>query len=134
MSETVQVWKIPVSPAQRWQLYILAHAETIKLRGQEGRRYRRFLSAFGIKGLSPIVQENGSVSETLAKNSSCFLHEVTAENLDYLKRIRDEVPRSALQEDILGDLFDCIDDLKEGYVHPELPSFDPSVEDWTRDE
>lgn len=127
-----QVWRIPLSPAQRWVLFKLSHAEGQKVAGQEGRRYRRFLRAFGLAELSAIARRTGGQVRAAAASDerSRALHEVTAENVEWALKVAGG-ERLPLEEDIVGEVFDLCEDLKAGrtYVEPEgLPDFDPAGE------
>lgn len=129
---SAQVWTIPLSPAQRWVLFNLSHAEGQKVNGQEGRRYRRFLRAFGLSEIATIVRRTGGKVRAAGAHDerALALHEVTAENVDYALKLAG-ADRTPMDEDIVGELFDLLEDLKAGrtYVAPEgLPDFDPAAE------
>lgn len=114
--------KILISPAQRFQLLALTHGESSKIPdGKAGVRYRRFMRAFGITHVSVIAREQGGVRSKYAANERLqHLIEVDDEAVEYALEEIAGKERSALQEDILGDLFDVLGVIKAGlpYVEP----------------
>lgn len=118
-----QVFKIALSPAQRVSLIQLSHKETAKIpNGAEGRKYRRFCKGFGIKHVGEILraQEGTLAGKAVTDEKTLYLHEVTIENVEYAIKVLNE-EKSAIQEDLLGDLFDTLEDLKSGreYTPPQ---------------
>jgi hypothetical protein len=131
MSE--QTWQIAVTPKERWNLYLLANAKEQKIKGGEGRKYRRFLRAFGLMALQDEINSNGKLGtrQTTDKKASAFT--ITAETRDHVKNVLIPQERTPIVETILGDLFDRIEDLKDG-EQPQLPEgiepYDATKEDW----
>lgn len=125
MSEQVkkQVFKIALSPAQRISLIELSHKDSSKIpNGSEGRKYRRFCSAFGIKRLGTLLREQSgrANAKSVRDEKSLYLHEVTSENIEVAFKFLDG-EKTPVQEDLLGDLYDLLEDLKKGgesYVAP----------------
>jgi hypothetical protein len=119
--------KITISPAQRFQLLALSHAEGNKIPdGQAGRRYRRFMRAFGISQLAEVAREHGRVQASAAGDEKTRdVVEVDAEAIEYALTLANS-PRTAAQEDILGSLFDDLDNIHAGrpYTAPEGATLD----------
>lgn len=126
-----QAWQIAVTPAQRLNLYLLVRDGGQKVKGQEGRKYRRFMRAFGLDIIADTVLEHGGAA-IRGKAREPALHTVTAENIEWLFKVRDEIDRSTEVEALLGPLFDLADDCKGGKEVPpcEALTFDASAEDW----
>lgn len=112
--------KLLISPAQRFQLLALVHSEDHKIPdGQAGRRYRRFMRAFGLKHVADVAREHGGVrARSAADERTKDIVEVDAEAIEYGLEVAGR-SRSALQEDILGELFDTLDNLKAGRAYDE---------------
>jgi hypothetical protein len=134
MSEP-QVWKVAVTPAQRLTLLNLSHGEGQKLKGQQGRVFRRFCRAFGVDILVETMTEHEKLNfAKISKARAPALHEITAENRDYALGLL-EVEHHPSAETVIGPLFDVLEDIKAKpaeYVPPEgVPDYDPATEDWT---
>ncbi len=135
MSE--QSWRVPLSPAQRLQLWTLANTkrrgEEVIKDGQAGRRVRRFMRAFGLMPIDAAIRDNsGSVRTSLASDTKTrALFEVTAENLEECLRLQ-RVQRETAAEVLLGDLWDLLEDCKSGkpYATPAVALYDAATEDW----
>jgi hypothetical protein len=131
-----QVWKVAVTPAQRFALVRLSHSEGQKLKGQRSRFFRRFNRAFG---LVPILDQadahaESKVNTKLVLDRTPSLFTVTAENVDYAVDLMMEVDRDPAVDRTLGSLFDVLDDLKakRPYEEPmDVPAYDAATEDWT---
>lgn len=125
-----QVWKVPVSPAQRLMLLHISHADGTMVQGQEGRRFRRFLRAFGIGPISEEMRSTGRISKDMAQNETPALFEITAENREYALKLV-EAKKTPLQEVIVGPLLDLLEELKPEYEPPAgIPDYDPAAESW----
>ncbi len=134
MSEP-QVWKVPVTPGQRLTLLNLSHGEGQKLRGQQGRVFRRFCRAFGVDLLIETMTEHDKLNfAKISKARAPALHEITAENRDFALGLLD-VEHHPSAETVIGPLFDLLEDLKAkpGEYEPPagVPDYDRVAEDWT---
>jgi hypothetical protein len=116
-------------------LLLISYDKDQKIKGQQGRVYRRFLRAFGLDGIAAASLESGGrVNPEAPRNTTLYLHEVTIENLEYLATLADKVDRTPVQEVILGPLFDLCADIQRDktYESPaDVAAFDPAKEDWT---
>jgi len=128
-----QSWKVPVTPAQRWALFNLAHTKSVNVKGQEGRVLRRFMRAFGLTELRAVlITEQIVNSELMRDDTTPSLFSLTAENRDYALKLDKEVERHTSSEMLLGDLFDKLEQLRADWKAPEgVPDFDATKEDWT---
>jgi len=126
-----QSWTIEVTPAQRWILFQLAHSADQRVNGQEARRYRQFLRAFGLHAIRDTARTKNGVKTSRTVCDEPRLHNVTLANLDYLLRLAD-VERSPAQEDALGDLFDLAVSLKSGreYETPDGTGYTSDADEW----
>lgn len=134
MSKDTQVWRIPVTPAQRWALFNLSHNEANKVQGQESRKLRRFLAAFKIDVIRDALAKNDQrVSTQQTQNRAPAMVTITLENRDYALHIDATVARSASADAELGDLWDALDATKDGsYVEPtDIPDYGSGADDWT---
>jgi hypothetical protein len=127
-----QVVKVAASPAQRWVLYQMAHAQTEKVKGGEGSRvYRRFLQAFGLSHVGRVLRQHAAVSAKQATDESALaVFELTAENVDYAHKLLDG-ELQPLAVDVLDELIDRLEDAHAGRpgLPPEgVPEFDSSVD------
>jgi hypothetical protein len=126
-------WKIPVTPAQRWVLFNMSHADGEKVQGQAGRVLRRFMRAFGIVAISETAQQHNGVVATMVRDTKPRLHTVTIENVESAVKLQD-IAHTPAQEMVVGELLDLLEDLKrtKEYTPPEgIPDYDPAAEDWT---
>ena len=130
-----QVWLVPVTPLQRLRLWELSMADGQKVKGQQGRVYRRFKRAFALQSVEDAVKKAAQKALGMPHDNEPRLFEITAENAGYVRKIDDEVDRPPNAEDALGDLFDICEGLKPGknYIPPDdVPEFDPAAtEDWS---
>lgn len=133
--DDVQIWNVPLSPAQRWVLHELAFSRDAKIpNGQEGRRFRRFMRAFGLATISASVRKhNGVVPMRMVSDEAPRRHTITAENLDYALEVLAR-PKEPRHEMLVGELFDLLEDIKAGRpfeLPADLPAFDAAAEDWS---
>lgn len=134
-----QVWQVAVTPAQRFILLQLSHAEGQKVKGQRSRVYRRFNRFFGLVAILDAAEEHkGVVSKALRISRSPALFTLTAENVDYALELA-EVERNTIADRTIGPLFDALEDLKAGrepaasdhlLTGATVPPYDPAAEDW----
>lgn len=130
-----QVFKINLSRAQRFLILDHCHKPDQKIPdGQEGRRYRRFMRAFGLTDVARIVREFGSVAGKTARDeTTSHTFEVTSENVEYALKILSGT-RTPLFEDVCGELLDELEALRRGETPeiPEAPPYDPEKDniDW----
>ncbi len=119
--------KIAITPAQRYHLINLLHPADGKVPdGQAGRTYRRTLRAFGVQHIGQVAREHNGVRTAYAQDERTqHIVDVTDEAIDYL--LKHGWPRSHIQEDVLGELFDTLDNIKAGrpYDEPEGVALDP---------
>lgn len=130
-----QTWKVPLTPSQRWAFLQLAHEQEQKVSGPEGRRFRRWMRAFGLVPVRDELRNKGGVAEKLANSDAPSLFEITAENRDYALKLG-EIPHHPSVEMVIGDVLDMLEDLKKeaNYEPPEgLPDYDPALERWAKD-
>jgi len=134
--------KIAVSPAQRYMLLELAHPastgpdgmpkhEQIITSSLEGRRYRRFLAQLHLDHIGATVRKYGGVSFSQSKNEDDRqIFDVESDTVEFILTLA-ERPRSAFAEDILGDLFDTLLEVRAGRtvdltnIHPAVFTFNP---------
>lgn len=134
MSES-QIFKIVLSRAQRFLILDLCHRPDQKIPdGQEGRRYRRFMRAFGLSDVARIMREFGSVAtKTIRDENTVHTFEVTSENVEYALKVLSGT-RTPLFEDVCGELMDELEALRRGekVEIPEAPAYDPDADniDW----
>lgn len=127
-----QVSKVAVTPAQRYVLVVLSHAEGQKVKGQRSRAYRRFNRGFGLTGILDAVDDHkGDVNQALRISRAPALFTLTAENVDYALDLV-EVERATAVDRTIGPLFDVLDDIKakRAYEDPVGVDFDAATEDW----
>jgi hypothetical protein len=130
-------WKIAISPSQRFVIFQLSHEEKAKITDNEhGKRYRRFMKAFGLKQIGEAIRERKTMNSKLMNSNTPALHEISIENVEAaLKMLNRE--RSPIFEDVVGDLIDTLEEPKPGKVHEApagIPEFDPSTENWIEQE
>ena len=136
---STQVHKITLSPAQRWVLFNLAHQEKQKVDGSSSARYRRFMAAFGLKTIGSTLRKKEGVRAERAKDEdTTHVFELTAENVEYALQLA-AAERNPAAEDIVGDLFDQLQELKAGRSLPppeETQMFDAETErlEWQPEE
>jgi hypothetical protein len=125
-----QVFEVAVSPAQRWVLLQLSHERDRVVTGQEGRKYRRFARAFALDAPLALLRKKSGVRTEWCNDETPALFEVTAENVEYALKVIDESKlKTSGQEDVIGSLYDALDDCrirKDGYSRPDglIPAFD----------
>lgn len=125
--------QIEITPQQRLQLYNLVSGSSLKLKGQEARRFRRFSRHLGFDVLAEAeAKGKGNVSTMQARNTTPAAFEVDADTVDRLFKISEETERTPSQEQILGPLFDVVDTIKTGGAPPAVtaPPFSETVEMW----
>ncbi len=131
---TKQVWLVPVTPAQRWVLLNLSHADSQKISAKESKAYRRFMRALGLSAIRDALRANRDrgVSAAMVNSDAPALFELTAETLDYVLGIAEKVDRKPVDEDIVGDLFDLLADLKadRDVEYPDCVRYDAAAESW----
>jgi hypothetical protein len=128
-----QTWQIVLTPKERFHLFMLAHAKEQKIKGSDGRRFRRFLRAFGLAPIQDESNDTGKVSIHLTKDKTPSVFTITAENRDYVKQSLITQERTPAVEAVLGDLFDTIEDLKDGEqpaLLGDVKSYDAATENW----
>lgn len=125
------VHKVLISPAQRFNLMLLAHEYKIPDQ-PTGRRYRRFMRAFGLAHISKVSRRHGCVLVGYAVDEETqHAISIDDEAIEFLVELAGR-EHKAYQEDILGDLFDLIDNIKAGrpYDVPTGPAL--NVEEDTK--
>lgn len=120
---TNQVFRIPVSPAQRFVLFSITHEQAQQ--GQPGSgfqitspedsiKYRRFNDAFALKVISKVGKKHGSFRAAHLMDETPSMMEVTIENVEFMLSKVAVRPRNAAQDDVIGPLFDICDLVKTG--------------------
>jgi hypothetical protein len=130
-----QVWKVAVTPAQRFALVRLSHTQGQKVKGQRSRFFRRFNRAYGLVNILDCGDANGEgkVNIKLALDRTPALFTLTAENVDFAVDLLMEVDRDPAVDRTLGPLFDTLEDIKakRPYEEPtDVPAYDATAEDW----
>lgn len=132
MTTTSQTFKIAVSPEERFQLVQLAFDKSNVIAPADGKKFRRFQRAFGLRGIVLCIRAREGVPPETVRDSKLAVFTVTSENVEYLRDNLGKLSRTANQEDILGRLFDLADDLlagRESEPIPEgTPEYDPAVD------
>lgn len=126
-----QTFHIALSPAQRFTMLSFSHDKDAKVKDRiEGRRFRRWMAAFGLQGIAKQLRTVGKFDSTYAVNEDAYsMFTVTVENLETcLSIFARELPASF--EDICGDLLDKMEDLKAGRTvsWPEAAAFDAAAD------
>jgi len=132
---TKQVWLVPITPAQRWVLLNLSHADEQKITAKESKAYRRFMRALGLTVIRDALRANRDrgVSAAMVNSDTPALFELTAETLDYMLAIAEKVARKPSDEDVVGDLFDMCEDLKadrDVAVPPDCVRYSAAGDSW----
>lgn len=123
-----QIFRIPVSSAQRFILFSLTHDQGQN--GQSGKfristnedsiKYRRFCDAFKLKVIGKVGKKHGAFSVSHVLDETPYFLEVTIDNIEFALARITVLDRNAAQEDVIGSLFDVFDAAKAGkYVEDE---------------
>jgi len=127
-----QVVTLAISPAQRWQLLDVSHAQGQTVAHEARMRYRRFMEAFGLAGISRVVRRLGKVAHATASDEETLeLVEVTAESVEYALDTVLKGARAPIAEDILGPLIDQLEAWRAGReleAPGGLPRFDAKAD------
>lgn len=129
-----QNWKIPLTPNQRLQLYLMLQ----KLpghKGQEARKIRRFIKAIGLAPIEEAAIKYNACGGAIENIDKPSLFSVTHENVECIKMLMDKAERKSNVDAILEEIFDLVEmtliPYKE-YQPPEgIIDYDPRLENWT---
>lgn len=127
-----QVRQIALSPAQRFIFFTLSHDQASKIKDRaEGKRYRRWVDAFGLAGINRAVRATGSVvASRAADETTKEVFEVTQENAETCRKLFErELP--TVFEDLCGEVMDLLDDIERGRevpTYPDLPKFNAEAD------
>ncbi len=107
-----------MTPEQRYNLVLLTYDKDAGVKvasNDEGKRYRRFVAAFGLGNIVNIgkKQDFSFPISTLISDVQ-VLHELTLENVEFALKTLNEKERNAATEDCLGPLVDMLDLCKDG--------------------
>jgi hypothetical protein len=130
-----QLHTIPITHAQRWVLLNLSHAESEKVKGQESKAYRRFMRACGLTKIRETLRKHRDVGVNVAMVNSdeARIFELTEETIEYALKIADKVDRKPSDDDVVGDLFDLLEDAKAGRAvayDENTPFYDAASDNW----
>jgi hypothetical protein len=130
-----QSWAAPFTPRQRWilmQLALSPLAPTINS-SADGKAFRRALRALGLTPISAALGTGNSVSDRMVECRQPALFTITAENVDAALRWA-AVPRHPSLEMDGGEAFDLLEQLRADPASwtapPDVPPYDPALEDW----
>lgn len=130
-----QVFDVAVTPAQRFALVNLSHAEGQKMKGQRARFFRRFTRAFGLVPILETADDHqGRVNVELMTSRKPAVHTLTVENIEYALGLDDSEERVPAVERTLGPLFDALEAIRAKRPYDAdlagVPMYDPTTEDW----
>jgi hypothetical protein len=131
-----QRWRIVATPQQRHGLCQLIHGEKVVMKdGGEGRRLRRFMRALGITPIRDELVRSGRVDEDMAHDDTPAVFEVSAENVDFARKLLDTAERKPAVELAIGDLVDVLEAMPASApaVPEGVPDYDPAAENWAHD-
>jgi len=105
-----QIFSVPVTPAQRYLLLSFTRhpqANEMIKSAEDGAAYRRFLTALGLDLIVRAAnQSRGAMNATMVNNHVPARFTLTLENVGVGLWFA-KIPRSLMQEEMLGDLFDA---------------------------
>lgn len=130
MSDKPQIWDVPISHEERFQLFEAAFKGTTVEDGPDGKKYRRMARAFGLASIRDAARKNEGALSLVAINSpEQRLFKVTAENVEIVLTKVSKSKRSLGAEMVLGELFDR---LEVAQANGKDPADDARREDWEK--
>ncbi len=130
-------WLIPITPAERWELFsIVFHKDRPPKKGQQGRIERRCARKFG---LGKIYKDHADARDgdqfnfELRRSAEPSLFSINVEARNWLRDLMENHERQLATDMALGELLDVIEELREGQAYKsdvQAPRWNPDEEAW----
>lgn len=135
--------QVIASPAERLALCQVVFQQgdfaVVLMNGAEGRAFRSFVQAMGLEPILAALKQHGKVSDELARDERPrFIHTLSTDAVQLYRQKLADLPRSALQELVVGELFASLHGVGPGPFNREHPlphapgavPYAPGAEDW----
>lgn len=137
--------QVIASPAERLALFQVVFQQgdhaVVLMNGAEGRAFRSFVQAMGLLSIRAALKKHGKVSDDLARDERPrFIHTLSTDAVQLYRQKLADLPRTATQELIAGELFASLHGVGPGPFNREyegtLPyapgavPYAPGAEDW----